>query len=151
MDRKLIQDVIDYAIEREKESYRFYTYAAGRVKDNNLKSIFQELAEEEVKHRDFLEEFLSSGATEIKISDVNDYHISKTVDKPEFSEEMSFLEAVTYAMKKEEESMELYKRLANSTDNPEKKELFLGLAKMEQLHKAKLEDLYTNAAFPEVW
>lgn len=151
MNKNLIQDIIDYAIEREKESYDFYTRAAERVDDKSLKSIFQELAAEEVSHKDFLEEFLRTGATEINIRDFEDYRVSETVDKPKFTEEMSFVDAVALAMKKEEEAMELYQKLANSTENPEKKQLFLDLAKMEQLHKTKLEELYTNTAYAEVW
>jgi rubrerythrin len=151
MNKNMIQDIIDYAIEREKESYNFYKSSAERVDDKSLKSIFEELAAEEVSHKDFLEDFLKSGATEINIRDFDDYNVSATVEKPTFTEEMSFTDAVALAMKKEEEAMELYQKLAASTENPDKKELFLNLAKMEQLHKAKLEELYTNTAYAEVW
>lgn len=64
---------------------------------------------------------------------------------------MSFPDAVALAMKKKEEAMKLYERLANSTNNQEAKELFLDLADLEQLQKTKLEELYTSTAYPEVW
>jgi len=105
MNKDLIQHIVDYAIEREKESYNFYTRAAERVSDRSLKSIFQELAAEEVSHKDFLEEFLRTGATEIHISDFDDYNVSDTVEKPKFTEEMSFVDAVALAMKKGEVAM----------------------------------------------
>jgi len=39
-----------------------------------------------------------------------------------------------------------------STDHKlDSTELFTGLANMERTHKARLEDLYTEMAFPEVW
>ena len=33
----------------------------------------------------------------------------------------------------------------------EQKRIFTELASMERGHKARLEDIYTNMAFPEVW
>ena len=40
---------------------------------------------------------------------------------------------------------------ANCSSDQEHKELFLALARMEQGHKARLEDMFTGMAFPEAW
>ncbi len=53
--------------------------------------------------------------------------------------------------KKELEAMQLYTQLATRSADPEQKRVFTELASMERGHKARLEDIYTNMAFPEVW
>jgi rubrerythrin len=55
------------------------------------------------------------------------------------------------SIKKELEAMQMYTQLANLSSDVEQKLLFSQLANMESGHKARLEDLYTNMAFPEVW
>jgi rubrerythrin len=47
--------------------------------------------------------------------------------------------------------MQMYTQLASLSVDPEQIELFESLASMERGHKARLEDIYTNMAFPEVW
>jgi rubrerythrin len=54
-------------------------------------------------------------------------------------------------MKKEEEAMDMYQSLANNSSDEAQKKLFMNLSVMEKGHKTKLEDLYTNMAFPEAW
>ena len=54
-------------------------------------------------------------------------------------------------MKKEQEAMEMYEGLAKAAAEEEELHLFMNLAKMEQGHKAKMEDLYNQTAFGEVW
>ena len=47
--------IITFAISNEIEAYDFYKGVADKTKDAGLKKIFAELAEEEAKHRKFLE------------------------------------------------------------------------------------------------
>ena len=47
--------------------------------------------------------------------------------------------------------MQMYTQLANSTSDFVQKSLFQNLAAMESGHKARLEDLYVEMAFPEKW
>jgi len=47
--------------------------------------------------------------------------------------------------------MNMYFGFSRASDDEGQKKIFDNLASMEQSHKAKLEDLYTNMAFPEVW
>jgi rubrerythrin len=54
-------------------------------------------------------------------------------------------------MKREEEAMNRYKNLAENSETAEQAKIFQELAYMEQGHKTRLEELYTNMAFPEIW
>ena len=47
--------------------------------------------------------------------------------------------------------MQMYTQLANTSTDAEQKNIFIELASMERGHKSRLEDIYTNMAFPEVW
>jgi rubrerythrin len=64
---------------------------------------------------------------------------------------MKPIDGLKLAIKKEEDAMELYKGLSAASKDAEMKKTFDSLAKMETSHKARLEDIYTNTAFAEVW
>jgi len=64
---------------------------------------------------------------------------------------MKFADAIGLAIKNEEEAMDMYKNLADICIDEEQRKLFLGLMEMEKMHKAKLEEIYVNVAYAEVW
>jgi rubrerythrin len=142
--------IISFAVENEIEAYEFYTGVFNKVKDDNMKAIFKELADEEKGHRALLEGYLSD-LKPMRFSESKDYKISETVETPRLSLDMKPSDAIALAMKKEEDAMKMYMALADNSSDPEQRETFQSLAKMEMGHKAKLEDMYTNMAFPEVW
>ncbi|MDD1728081.1 MAG: ferritin family protein [Methanospirillum sp.] len=139
------------AIDKEVESYTFYTATAGRVKDKALQTIFKELAEQETMHRKTLQEYLSGARKELRFDEVKDYHISDTIESPVLTTEMKPLDGLKLAIKKEEEAKQMYEKLAAASVDDEQKNIFNELAKMETGHKARLEDIYTNTAFAEAW
>jgi len=142
--------ILALAIADEIAAHDFYKSICERTKDSNLKYIFKELAEEEQKHRVFLEGFLT-GAKPLHFSEVTDYKVSETVQRPKPSIDMKPADAIGLAMKEEQDAMELYQRLAKSSATQDQKEMFLALANMERAHKVKLEEVYTTMAYPEVW
>jgi len=142
--------IIKMAVGNEIAAYEFYKGVSEKTKDSNLRSIFSELAEEEQKHKVFLETFLS-GARPLQFASVTDYKVAEVVDKPKLSMQMKPADAIALAMKEEEEAMDMYQGLADSSTASDQKDLFLSLAKMEKGHKVRLEELYTSMAFPEAW
>jgi rubrerythrin len=142
--------IITMAIASEIEAYEFYTVVAEKTKDSSLKSIFDGLANEERGHREFLESVLSD-TKPLSIDETKDYKVSATVDKPKLSVNMRPVDAIALAMKNEEEAMNTYTELAYICTDDREKDLFESLAQMERGHKLKLEEMYTNMAFAEVW
>ncbi len=142
--------ILAMAIANEIAAHDFYKSICEKTKDSNLRYIFAELAEEEQKHKIFLEGFLT-GAKPFHFAGVTDYKVAETVEKPRPSIDMKPADAIALAMKEEEEAMQMYHGLANSSTSPDQKEMFLALANMERAHKVKLEELYTTMAYPEVW
>jgi rubrerythrin len=145
--KKIIQD----AISKEVESYVFYRSITEKVKDAALKSTFKELAGEETKHREFLEGLLMKPMKELHFDESRDYKISKTIERPTVTIDMKPLDGLKLAIKKEEDAMELYKGLSAASKDADMKKTFDSLAKMEISHKVRLEDIFTNQAFPETW
>ena len=151
MKKEEYRSILSGAIEKEVEAYTFYREIGNRVSDASLKKIFGELAEEERKHRETLEEFLTKPVAAFEFDEAKDYKISETLDLPAMTAEMKPIEGIKLAIKKEESSRDMYQELANLSTAPQQKEIFTNLANMESNHKARLEDMYTNMAFPEVW
>lgn len=139
------------AIDKEVESYTFYTATSERVKDSALKTIFKELADQETMHRKTLQEYLSGSKKDLKFDEAKDYKISDTIESPVLSTEMKPLDGLKLAIKKEEEAMQMYEKFAAASVDADQKKVFTELAKMELGHKARLEDIYTNTAFAEAW
>jgi len=151
MKKEEYRSILSGAIEKEVEAYSFYRDIGNRVSDPSLKKIFGELAEEERKHRETLEEFLTKPVASFEFDEAKDYKISETLGLPTMTAEMKPVEGIALAIKKEESSRDMYQELANLSTAPQQKEIFTNLANMESNHKARLEDMYTNMAFPEVW
>ncbi len=142
--------VISMAVGNEIEAYDFYTAAGEKVENASLKSIFKDLAAEEKKHQDFLQGLLTQ-AKPMKFDENTDYKIAETVDAPALSITMKPADAMALAMKKEEEAMAMYAELAKASADKDQKEMFEALSRMEQGHKVKLEGVYSEMAYVEVW
>jgi len=144
--------IIATAIDREVESYTFYRGIADKVKDKTLKDLFAELAGEEKKHRELLQGMITKDISKMKFDPSHDYKVADTLPSPKLSADMKPLEGLVVAIKKELEAMQMYTQLAKLATDTETQFLFSQLANMERGHKARLEDIYTNMAFPEnVW
>ena len=149
---KNYKEILKMAVGNEVEAFEFYRDAAAKMKDPAMKKTFQELADEESGHKVLLEGYLSNEMKGMKFSDEKDYKVAETVEAPQvLSTDMAFKDAIALAMKKEQEAMEMYQQFACASEEGKQKETFLELAKMELGHKARLEDIYTNVAFVEVW
>jgi len=143
--------IISLAIDREVEAYTFYKTVAEKAKDANLKKLFAELAGEEKKHREFLQDFLAKEGKSLKFDAKVDYKVGDSLPTPPITPDLKPLEGLVLAIKKELEAMQMYTRLAAASTDAQQQMLFIGLADMEKTHKARLEDIYTNMAFPESW
>lgn len=147
-----LEEVLDFAIKREEESYNFYKNWSEKVREE-VKPLFQILAQEELKHKqklmdvknDKLNEFIGPGSTEQTVdTGISDYLIDVKI-----SSDMSYRDALIVAMKREKAAFKLYEELANKASSEELKNLFLSLSQEEARHKLKLETLYDEDILPE--
>jgi rubrerythrin len=145
------RQIISFAIEGEIEAYTYYGTVAEKIEDPALKKIFSELAGDELSHRKLLEGIIARGPESLHMDESHDYKIADTLESPPLSVNLKPIDGITLAIRKELDAMQMYTQLAQVAGDSEEKKMFLELAKMEKGHKARLEDIYTNMAFPEVW
>jgi rubrerythrin len=95
---------------------------------------------------------LSKDVTKMHFDAKKDYKVVDTIPSPPLSPDLKPLDGLVLAIKKELEAMQMYTQLAGLSADMEQKFLFTQLANMESGHKARLEDIYVNMAFPEnIW
>ncbi len=151
MDQKDFAKIIGMAIDREVEAYTFYRTVSDKVKDKNLKKMFDELAGEEQKHRELLQNLSAKDPKAVHFSAAKDYKVADTIKLKPLSADLKPIEGMGLAINKELEAMQMYTRLAGASTDAAQKTIFTELANMERGHKARLEDIYVNMAFPESW
>jgi rubrerythrin len=152
MDEETFDRIMLDAINEEAASREFYKSAAARMKNESVRTIFEGLARDEEGHRVKLEEFRFNPMAIVAFEKVEgDYKVAEAEAQPQLSFDMSPKEAFQLAMKKEQQAMEIYESLAAQCADGEFKNLYQELARMEKGHKAKLENLFINAAYPEDW
>jgi rubrerythrin len=151
MNQDEYKKIMSLAIDRETEAFVFYRAVSDKAKDKSIKSIFNELAKEEQKHKRTLEGFLTKAPEKMHFSESSDYKIVDALPTPPLTADLKPVEGLVIAIKNELEAMQMYTQLANASTEAVQKNVFLELASMERGHKSKLEDIYTNMAFPETW
>jgi len=143
--------IISNAVNAEVEAFTFYSTVSGKTKDPLIRKLFKDLAKEESKHKRMLEGFLKKGPGKMHFSESNDYKIGDALSTPALTLDLKPVDGILIAIKKELEAMQMYTQLANASTDREQKGLFRELASMERGHKKKLEDIYTDMAYPENW
>jgi rubrerythrin len=151
MNQDEYRKIISLAIEREVESFTFYRAVADKTQDRNLKDLFDGLANDETKHKRTLEGFAAKSPETLHFSASHDYKVTDGLPTPALSVDLKPLDGLVIAIKKELEAMQMYTQLANASAEDAQKSVFVELASMERGHKSRLEDIYTNMAFPESW
>lgn len=148
MEFKDIQEILDFAISKEKEAADFYIAAAKEEPMSGAKEMLEEFAREELKHKELLEEFkekgFASGISDYKFKWIVDIKRSNYAVDMEYHKGMTYNELLMLAMKREEKALALYNELLARSDTPEGKKLFKMLCQEEAKHKLKLETLYDD-------
>ncbi|TWH51980.1 ferritin family protein [Sporomusa sp. KB1] len=151
MTKEEYKKILSLAISNEGEAYEYYKGVSEKTTDKFQKKLFRELADEEQGHKKALEGFLNRDISALHFYEGANYTISESVEKPKLTLDMRPADAVALAMKNEEEAMIMYSEFATASSDPGQKKIFEDLSLMEKGHKTKLEELYTNMAFPESW
>lgn len=137
-----MNDVVRFAIEKEEKAMDFYQKCADRAKNPGIKKFFEEMVEEEMRHKKLLQELDPAGLDTMKLDKVEDLRISDYLVDVEFKEDITYQEALTLAMKKEEKAYEFYNAWKNKCMQEKTAKLFEMLAQEEMKHKRKIETVY---------
>ena len=145
-----MEAVIKSAIAQEELSHDFYRRLADVVNHADTKETFQYLAKEELEHKHFLESCFTAQGCKL-VGQPQDVHLAEMLEVPAIHSDMSPKEALVVAMKQEEGSHQFYQALAALQPPGEIRAFLEKMARVELAHKDKMEYLYDNTAFPEVW
>ena len=152
MNTPKIEELFTIAVRREMEAYEFYFSAAQRMKDTNVKDIFEQLAKEEMGHYELIEKFRNDPTSIMKISAPSaDWKVAESEELPKLTIDMKLKDAIALAMKKEQQAVEFYRALAGSTTDGAVKAMFENLANMELGHKRRLETIFMDVGYPEAF
>ena len=94
---------------------------------------------------------MTKGASELQFSESADYRVADELPTPPLTPDLKPVDGLVIAIKNELAAMQMYTQLAKASADKAQKKVFLELASMERGHKKRLEDIYTNMAFPEAW
>jgi rubrerythrin len=146
-----LNSVLDIAINKEIEAQELYLDLSKKVVEQSAINMFLELSKVEKKHESMLRDYASGKLQEgaLKGDDVIDYKIAEKLEQPPIEPDMSLADVLLLAANREKASNEFYVRLAAIHPPGEIKKLLEELASQELGHKHRIEDLYTQVAFPQ--
>ena len=146
MDFDTFEEIIRFAIEKEKEAVAFYEEASRLEPYAWAKETFEGFAKEEQKHQALLEGFLKGEKLVIDykfewVTDIkrSDYLVDMTYEKG-----MSYPDVLRLAMKREEKALAFYNELQKRPGGEELMLVFKMLSQEEAKHKLALENLYDD-------
>ena len=142
--------IIDRAVANEEAAAAFYRRAAESVSDPVSQEALESLMRDEEEHKRLLEEFRSGDRT-LPEGHTDTGAIVESFGVPDFTETISPADAFLLAANKEKLAVDMYENWAKLYPAGPERELLEGLAEVERRHKAKVEAMFTNAAFPEAW
>jgi rubrerythrin len=144
-------ELLQKAVQREIESQRLYSSLSERVTFPGARYAFNVLYQQEQGHQAILERYLKGGLTQgaLDIRNVVDYHIAEYLDQPEINAEMQLPDIFLLAAKREINANRFYISLAALHPKGEVRTLLEKLASEELGHKNKVEQMYSEVAFPQ--
>ena len=150
MDKTSVEDILNFAILSEQSAARFYTDLAAKMDNQAMRDVFEEFARQEQAHKDKLEKVKREGMTVLGPSEgLPDLKIADYLVDVEPKPDMTYVEAIVVAMKREKAAFKLYTDLAAVAPNEDCRNLFLALAQEEANHKLRFELEYDEHVMQE--
>ena len=143
-----LDEIIDFAIEKEQEAAEFYLSVSEQETFSGTKEMFTDFAAEEKKHENLLMDFktsgISDGMKEYRLKWITDIKRSDYVVDLEYTPGMAYNEILMLAMKREEKALKLYNDFLAQADTDDATKLFKILCQEEAKHKLALETMYDD-------
>ena len=148
MEFKTPNDILDYAIGKEKEAKQFYLDISEEEGLYGNRQTFLDFAKEEDKHVVMLEK-LKAG---VKDRGVDNYEFKWIKDIKrgdlrldiEYEKGMNYRDILMLAIKREEKALKLYNDLQVRVEDADHAKIFKILCQEEAKHKLALETMYDD-------
>jgi rubrerythrin len=141
MNFKTFKDVIDFAVDKEKEAEQFYLEASEMESLSGHKELFKEFALEERKHQGMLQNIEKTDLSGYKWKWIPDIKRSNYQVDIAYEKGMSYRDILVLASKREEKALALYNDLQDRAESAQVKKVFKALCQEEAKHKLKFETL----------
>ena len=146
-----LADLLDSAIYKEIASQATYVAVQSKTQDHGARELLKELAREELGHSQRLKKFKEKelpkqGWYQEKVSDLM---LSEYLTGGNKIEGTGLQNALTFAMKREQQAIEFYAKMTGVLRNEAAKQLCENLVHEELKHKLRLETLYDNLFYAE--
>ncbi len=146
MNFKSVDEILEFAIDREKEAAQFYESLAQEAPSEALKQTFIDFSKEEEKHAALISDISGNKAKidSYEFEKIPDLKISNYMVETTYEKGMAMPDVLKLAMKREEKAVKLYTLLGEQTDDADAKKLFQLLVQEESKHKLGLESMYDD-------
>jgi rubrerythrin len=135
-------EILDFAVEREKEAVQFYRDLQNEAHFADQKVFLQELESMEMGHIIMIENIRNQKPSELVIKQVPNLHISEYLVSDVDHLDLTYQNILIKAMKREEMSTKLYTDMSKKFPDAELSRVFAKLASEEAGHKLRFEKLY---------
>jgi rubrerythrin len=146
-----LTDLLDTAIYKEIASQAFYIAGQSKTQDPGARALMKELAQEESRHAEWLKDLKEKGVEKLnwRQERVQNLMISEYLTSSETLEGAGLQDTLTFAMKREQQSIEFYSKLMSVMRDEAAKRLCERLVHDELKHKLRLEMFYDDFFYGE--
>ena len=148
MDFKTPNDILDYAIGKEKEAKQFYLDISEEEGLYGNRQTFLDFAREEDKHVVMLEKLkagvIADGIDNYEFKWIKDIKRSDLLLDIEYKQGMNYRDILMLAIKREEKALKLYNDLQVRVEDADHAKIFKILCQEEAKHKLALEAMYDD-------
>jgi rubrerythrin len=146
-----LTDLLDTAIYKEIASQAFYIAGQSKTQDPGARALMKELAQEESRHAEWLKDLKEKGVERLnwRQERVQNLMISQYLTSSETLEGAGLQDTLTFAMKREQQSIEFYSKLMSVMRDEAAKRLCERLVHDELKHKLRLEMFYDDFFYGE--
>ena len=143
-----LTEIIDFAIEKEKEAAEFYLSISKQEQFSGKQEMLLEFSAQERNHQKLLESLKAGKAGKelegYKFKWIKDIKRSDYVVEIKYRPGMPYNELLMLAMKREEKALKLYNEMLTKAETDEQKKVFKMLCQEEAKHKLSLETIYDD-------
>jgi len=153
----LLKDVIDFAVNLEREGAMYYERLAHMTKNKKARKIFQSFAEDERLHEETFKKLKESEkestinvSIEAEIAElvntISQEDILPNITDKEI-ENLHPLSAIKLGLKTEKNALKLYKQVLKKIKSDEGKKIIKALISEEEQHHHELTEMHKNKTF----
>ena len=148
-------NIFDYAIQMEEDGEKYYRELAENTSDEGIKSILTMLADDEVKHKQIIQDMQQDEDTEMAETEIlskSKNIFEKMQDKhKDLSSNEREMDLYRDAKEVEQKSIDFYEKKSNEVDSDKQREIFKRLADEEQRHYHLIDEIEELLLRPKQW